>query len=216
MNDTPPRDFVPYVPGPAQNTGAFQPVSPAPWNTGPLPAPQPPAPTGGGNRGLLIVIAALLALIVLGGGIGAAWYATRGNKATPEAAASPSAAAATAAATAATSAAAPKTTGPATYTVTGTVTLAGTFTTGQTCAGKGGFNDIHGGALVAVRNAAGQALARGQLDVGIGEPGGCVFLFVVQGVPAGAGDYEIAVGARDGVPISEARLTAPINLSLGA
>lgn len=94
---------------------------------------------------------------------------------------------------------------PRTYTVFGSVTLGSTYTGNPDCAGKtpSGYFDIKAGAPVFVLDAAGNELARGKLDAGRVDSTGCVFQFLVAGVPAGAGTYELAVTGHRGPALTE-------------
>lgn len=81
------------------------------------------------------------------------------------------------------------------------------------CSGRGGYDDLTGGAQVVVTDNTGATVAMGSL--GDGNPRldpadssraiACVFPFAV-GVPAGKGFYGIAVAGRDRVQVKEADL----------
>lgn len=119
----------------------------------------------------------------------------------------------------ATSVSAPATqsSGPSVFSVSGTVTLATGYTGTATCAGKGGYQDLHGGAQVSVLDSAGAVVALGQLLPGTVGATGCVFLFAVIDIPAGKGFYEVTVAHRGGVRYAETELaTQTIDLSLGS
>ncbi len=107
---------------------------------------------------------------------------------------------------------------PETFNVFGEVELqqiGGDIGGGQ-CAGFDGYDDISGGAAVAVYDANSKRVGLGQLDVGNG--GGltssCTFDFEVTDVPAGAGPYAVEVASRGQVPFSEDEATA-LMLTLG-
>lgn len=66
------------------------------------------------------------------------------------------------------------------------------------CRGKDGFDDVHGGVQVVVRDQAGVILGVGVLEPGSRESptSGCEFPFVVDGVPTGLEFYTVEVGGR--------------------
>jgi hypothetical protein len=67
---------------------------------------------------------------------------------------------------------------------------------GAPCQGHGGYEDIAGGARVAVTNPEGDVIAQGQLATGQIEPGQCVFTFRVRDVPDGQSRYGVEVAHR--------------------
>lgn len=156
-----------------------------------------PRPPASNNRGLLIVIAALLGLLVLGIGAVAVWYFFDGKgpvEAVKDVA------------------------GPQTYRITGTFTLADRYSGGGGggCSGDGGFRDISQGTQVTVTDSAGATVALGLLGAGRIENGTCVFPFEVDGVPAGKDFYGIEVSHRGAVKYLEDEVkSGSLKLTLG-
>jgi hypothetical protein len=109
----------------------------------------------------------------------------------------------------------------AVLTVEGSVLVRGSYpqvvrVSESRCAGGGGFDDIREGTQVVVTDAAGKTIALGQLTAGGRKGGvGCMFLFVVENVPAGLDFYGIEVSHRGRVQYTAAQLAAPIELSIG-
>jgi len=97
------------------------------------------------------------------------------------------------------------------FTVAGSLTLkdpGGVFyvsdgSAGDSCTGKGGYDDMRRGATVVVRNSRGEKLALGALDVGFLTedsseylPAPCVFGFQIAGVPVDGDLYSVEVASR--------------------
>lgn len=104
-----------------------------------------------------------------------------------------------------------------TFTASGAIKLyaTGTVAVGDSCAGKGGYDDIRVGAAVLIKNADGKRVALGEL--GTGEPGEystCSLPFAIKGVPSGAGPYSVEVSHRGEVPFNEGDAKS-IALTLG-
>lgn len=106
------------------------------------------------------------------------------------------------------------------HVLTGMLHLAadGTGSSGEYCAGSGGYSDISGGTQVTVANQSGAILAVGQLDPGQSDGSyGCNFLFEVLNVPA-APFYEVTVSHRGNLDYSAAQMAAMkwnVQISLG-
>jgi hypothetical protein len=75
------------------------------------------------------------------------------------------------------------------------------MSTGDTCSGTGGYDDIDVGAGVVVRDGSGQLLGTSQLESGRYEAGACTFEFVVRDIPD-ADHYSVRVGSRGGLEYS--------------
>lgn len=197
MTDTPPSS-VPYVPGrlgqdPATASQEL-PLNPQPTTTAALPI-QPQRPS---RLPLVATLAAVAVALVLAVGIGGILYVRHGGE-------SPLAAVKGAA-------------GPSPYRVTGSVTLPRGYDGLSTCAGNGGYQDIHEGAQVVISDSAGATIALGRLDAGSASGGrGCVLPFSVPNVPAGKGFYGIEVSHRGILRYEEHDIsTREIELSLGS
>ncbi|WP_371617060.1 hypothetical protein [Streptomyces sp. NBC_00454] len=82
------------------------------------------------------------------------------------------------------------------------------------CFGTGGYNDIREGASVTVYDKAGTVLAVGSLGASTFTDGGykgvdkCAYKVAVDGVPTGAGFYQVEVSHRGKVNLSEADAVA--------
>lgn len=91
--------------------------------------------------------------------------------------------------------------------------------TGRTCAGDGGYDDIRAGAQVVVTDADGGTVALGELSQGRMDGSApyatCQWRFTVADVPAGAGFYGVEVTHRGEMTFTEQELRSPISLSLG-
>lgn len=85
---------------------------------------------------------------------------------------------------------------------------------GTSCFGSGGYDDISGGAPVAVR-VDGKTVALGRLADGKVDGYRCTFAFLIQDVPAGLGFYTIEVSHRGGLTYTEADLRSPVVVTLG-
>jgi hypothetical protein len=118
---------------------------------------------------------------------------------------------------------------PDMFTVAGSLTLkdpGGVFyvsdgSTGDSCTGKGGYDDVRRGATVVVRNSRGEKLALGALDVGFLTedsseylPAPCVFDFQVRDVPVDGDLYSIEVAHRGEVNFTSDG-AASLTLTLG-
>jgi hypothetical protein len=116
-------------------------------------------------------------------------------------------------------------------TASGTMTVSGSvelkadqfvWETGNpaTCAGTGGYSDLHGGADVSIANAAGSTVAVGRFQTGT--PRGldashtnaewCSLWFTISGVPRGVGPYGLWVTHRGPNRYTEAELTRTLTL----
>lgn len=102
-------------------------------------------------------------------------------------------------------------------TVTGTVELRGDqlmFPGGTSCQPAAALADLPG-AAVTVRDGAGEVVGLGRLaSAARQESGVCRYAFTVDGVVAGRGFYEIAIGGRGGHRLTEAELAEPVRLTL--
>jgi hypothetical protein len=79
-----------------------------------------------------------------------------------------------------------------------------------------GYDDIHEGTSVTVRDESGKTVAIGRLQRGDCSGGGCVYPFVVEDVPVGSKFYEVEVSHRGGVTFSRQDLDeSGAELSLG-
>jgi hypothetical protein len=93
---------------------------------------------------------------------------------------------------------------PTSYTLQGSITLATTSSfgsanytsSGGTCHGTNGYNDMTAGAGVNVYNAQGTVVALGQLETGSVTAGGCTFSFSAPGVPDDGGIVQVEVSHR--------------------
>lgn len=89
-----------------------------------------------------------------------------------------------------------------TFAVYGTLELRGDAEVGapvgSPCSGAGGYDDIHGGAQVVVRDATSKEVGLGELADGMrNEAGWCQFVINMRGVPLGEGEiYKIEVSGR--------------------
>jgi hypothetical protein len=105
-----------------------------------------------------------------------------------------------------------------TFLVSGKLSLPGLFDQtgklGAPCRGHSGYEDIAGGARVAVTNPAGDVIARSELATGQIEPGQCVFSFRVRNVPDGQGTYGIEVAHRGIVKYSRDDAGRALELTL--
>lgn len=79
--------------------------------------------------------------------------------------------------------------------VVGSITLASYFG-GEPCVGNSGFDDIHGGTEVRVKDGSGKTIAVGELTAGYHLGTGCIFAFKVNDVPDAA-VYEVSIGNAD-------------------
>lgn len=105
-----------------------------------------------------------------------------------------------------------------TFDVTGTMRVHGTsFTpsTGGTCLGKGGFDDLRPGAQVVITDAASNTVGIGALGPGKLDPAGCTFAFKVEGVPGNHDFYGVEVTHRGRVQYDAATMRKPLALSIG-
>ena len=107
---------------------------------------------------------------------------------------------------------------PRDITVTGSLSLVsgrGVDTSGSSCRGTDGYDDLREGAQVVVTDPAGVTLAVTQLGVGESKDSTtCTFPFTVK-VRAGRGIYGIEVSHRKMVYYTEAELAGPVQLSIG-
>jgi len=84
------------------------------------------------------------------------------------------------------------------------------------CTGNRGYDDIRTGAQVTVYDAAGKAVALGELGESRLKDGACQLGFLVREVPAGAGIYEVEVAHRGKLRYEEERLVSgEVSLTLG-
>jgi hypothetical protein len=112
---------------------------------------------------------------------------------------------------------------PVTHTISGTLlltdTTGGNFSTGQQCAGSGGYNDLSVGANVVVRNEADTIIATGSIIGSIAQSTSeCALSFLAVGVPE-AKFYSLVIGHRTGPAYSAADLAAnhwALALSIGS
>ena len=105
------------------------------------------------------------------------------------------------------------------FTLSGTLMLNGgpaSVVSGTTnCHGTGGYSDIGAGAAVTVSDESGTLLAKGSLDVGHAQAGGCALQFEVGEVPGGKKFYQVEVSHRGAVSFTEAEAKAGVRLHLG-
>jgi len=89
-------------------------------------------------------------------------------------------------------------------------------TTGETCFGDGGFDDLVAGSQVKIADASGKTLALGKLDPGKYDAtyGTCTFAFNVAGTPAGLSFYGVTVGHRNGPQFTYAQMQAGPSLTI--
>lgn len=88
---------------------------------------------------------------------------------------------------------------------------------------SGGYDDIHAGAQVTVRDADGKTVALGTLDSGLlaGKPGTllilskCSFSFSITDVPSGGDFYSVEVAHRGQVNYSAVQMQSALKLTLG-
>lgn len=112
---------------------------------------------------------------------------------------------------------------PSPISVSGSVTLGTGFdTTGKTCSGTGGYDDIVAGSAVVIRDDAGKTIAVGALRSGNGielagsMPMKCQFFFAVPKVPRSK-FYTIAVGHRNAVTFPFAQVNSgTVSLTIGS
>jgi len=109
----------------------------------------------------------------------------------------------------------------AAHDVTGSIAVSqymGTRGLGTECTGQGGYDDIHAGSAVVVKDEGGKILATSQLDPGkITRLGECTFAFSVRSVPD-AKFYQFEVSHRGQVTyakkdLSDAGWTVKLTLS---
>lgn len=95
-----------------------------------------------------------------------------------------------------------------TFTMNGTLALYGDgnhFTEdGDSCAGKGGYDDLRQGTQVTVYDATSKILGVGQIDTAIYAAGLCTMAWSVADVAGAAGPYQYEVSHRGKMTISEA------------
>lgn len=106
-----------------------------------------------------------------------------------------------------------------TFVVSGDITLVDSGvrwdTVGGACYGTEGYDDMHGGTQVVVKDAAGTTIAVGQLKDGAKENSvTCRFGFVVDEVPSGSAAYSLEVSHRGSFSFTEDAANT-IHLSLG-
>jgi type II secretory pathway pseudopilin PulG len=115
---------------------------------------------------------------------------------------------------------------PDTLTVSGTLTLtsiSGIYSDDdKSCTGKEGYDDVHSGSQVSVKDGAGKTLAFTKLSgdgkvtsTYSGFPDACQWRFTVTGVPAGEPVYTLGIGSRSGPSYHEAGLAKTVALTLG-
>lgn len=90
---------------------------------------------------------------------------------------------------------------PTVFTLTGNFVLYDDSLS-STCAGDGGYDDIHSGASVVVFDEAATVLATSALGTGTRTSGGCEFPVEVGGVPLGAEFYQVAISHRGNVTVT--------------
>jgi hypothetical protein len=90
-------------------------------------------------------------------------------------------------------------------------------TTGETCSGNGGYDDLIPGAQVKVSDASGKTLALGRLDPGKydAQLGTCTFTFTVPGTPAKQAFYGVMVSHRTGPQFTYTQMKAGPSLTIG-
>lgn len=111
----------------------------------------------------------------------------------------------------------------ATFAAYGTLTVPG-IKAESACIAKGGYDDVTGGAQVTVRDAAGKAVALGELGGGSLKDDGydaddyddvtCYFDFTVQKIPDGGDIYSVEVAHRGEVSFKRSEATS-IAMKLG-
>lgn len=86
---------------------------------------------------------------------------------------------------------------------------------GDPCYGTGGYDDMHGGTQVVVKDAAGTTIAVGQLKDGVKlNSVTCRFDFVITDVPSGSAAYSLEVSHRGSFSFTEGT-SHGIQLELG-
>ena len=110
------------------------------------------------------------------------------------------------------------------HTVTGTLALSDSasfsgLSTGDSCYGEGGYDDMHSGAQVVVEDETGKTLGTGELGTGTYDGSSCDFAFSVAGVSK-ASFYRVSAGnsSRTGPQYSFADLSNrnwQVSLTLG-
>ncbi|MBM9469508.1 hypothetical protein [Nakamurella leprariae] len=76
---------------------------------------------------------------------------------------------------------------------------------GDGCVGIRGYDDIGAGTQITVSDSGGKVVALGELGRGVeNDEYGCVYLFLVEDVPGGAGFYSVEISHRGSMRISEA------------
>lgn len=105
------------------------------------------------------------------------------------------------------------------HTIHGTMALHEDVGLGQgSCTGQGGYDDIHDGTAVVIKDESSKVLATGSLGSGTIDSGVCLFHFTVSGVPD-ANFYEVEVSHRGNVTYSKADIEKAdweVDLELGA
>lgn len=116
---------------------------------------------------------------------------------------------------------------PAPFSVSGSMALElGGFiwsSDADVCSGKGGYDDIHGGAQVVITDAANTTIAIGALEPGIptrdpGRPGyatECRFPFSIADVPGGHEFYGVEISHRGKLQYTREQMASPLEFSLG-
>lgn len=115
---------------------------------------------------------------------------------------------------------------PTTADVVSKTTLSGTISTPRhpesplstkNCLSDAGFDDVHEGAQITLRNPSDEIIALAELESGTMTSTGCSFKFDVKAVPPGHGFYTVDVGNsfRGTYTVAEEDLGVFLTLSLG-
>lgn len=80
--------------------------------------------------------------------------------------------------------------------------------TSEDCTGYSGYDDITAGASVTVYDSTGAVVATGSLGTGKPDSAACVFPVRVSDVPGGSKFYQVEVGHRGKVTVSQAEAKA--------
>lgn len=106
------------------------------------------------------------------------------------------------------------------FTVNGSLVLADSGgvqkLAGSVCQGTGGYDDIRQGTQVVVTDESGTVIATGELESGLLVGGHCMFAFTVSSVPSGKSFYGVSVSHRGTLQYKQDQLQSGVQLSLGS